>query len=321
MPDLPAGGVLLRVLYLSLDPRVLDRMDERRSNAKPLGIGEAIAGEGVSEVIASDSAAYAIGDLVLSSTGWRTHVASDGTGLHKLDCAFASVTTALGVLGTPGFAAYSGITLIGKPRVGETVVVAAASDPVGSSVGQLAKMAGARAVGIASGLEKCRYLERELGFDAAIVHDIPGLAERLAQACPDGIDVYFEKVGGPIWHAVLPLLNRFARVPVCSLSTQHGGAAENGNGLMDTMREVLNKSLTVRGFTNEEFADAHYPQFLQTVSGGIARGQIHYREDITEGLENAPKAFVDMLEGRNVGTALVRVAQPAPAGELRHRLG
>jgi NADPH-dependent curcumin reductase CurA len=307
MPDLPPDGVLLRVLYLSLDPGVLDRMDERRSNAKPLGIDEVIAGESVSEVIASDHPAYAIGDLALSSTGWRTHVASDGTGLRELDSAFAPVTTALGVLGTPGFAAYSGITLIGKPKAGETVVV----DAVGSLIGQLAKMAGARAVGVTSGLEQCRYLERELGFDAAIVHHIPGFAERLARACPDGIDVYFERVGGPIWYAVLPLLNRFARVPVCSLSTQHRAAAEGGDGLMGTMREVLNKSLTLRGFTNEEFADSHYPQFLRTVSGGIAAGRIRYREHITEGLESAPKAFIDMLEGRNLGMALVRVAPSA----------
>jgi NADPH-dependent curcumin reductase len=307
MPDLPPDGVLLRVLYLSLDPGVIDRMDERRSNAKPLGIGEVIAGEGVSEVIASDSPAYAIGDLALSSTGWRTHVASDGTGLRKLDSAFAPVTTALGVLGTPGFAAYSGITLIGKPKAGETVVVAAATNPVGSLVGQLAKMAGARAVGVTSGLEKCRYVEDELGFDAAIDDRMPDLGETLTRACPDGIDVYFENVGGPIWHAVLALLNRFARVPIYSLSTQHSGA-KSGDGLMETMRAVIKKSLTLRGFTNEEFADSHYPQFLRTVSGGIAAGRIRYREHITEGLECAPKAFIDMLEGRNLGMALVRVA-------------
>ena len=313
MPELPPGGVLLRVLYLSLDPGVLGRMDERSSNAKPLGIGQVMAGESVSEVISSDSAAYAIGDLVLSSTGWRTHVASDGTGVRKLDPAFAPVTTALGVLGTPGFAAYSGITLIGKPTAGETVVVAAATNPVGSLVGQLAKMAGARVVGIAGGLEQCRYVERDLGFDAAIAHHTPGLAERLARTCPDGIDVYFENVGGPIWHAVLPLLNRFARVPVCSLSSQGSGAAGGGDGLLQTMREVLSKSLTLRGFTNEEFADAHYPQFLRTVSGGIAGGRIRYREDVTEGLENAPKAFIDVLEGRNLGIALVHVAQSASA--------
>jgi NADPH-dependent curcumin reductase CurA len=304
MPDLPPGGVLLRVLYLSLDPDVLGRMEERRSNAKPLGIGQVMAGESVSEVIASDSAAYATGDLVLSSTGWRTHDSSDGTGLRKLDSAFAPITTALGVLGTPGFAAYSGITLIGKPKTGETVVVAAASDAVGSLVGQLAKMAGARAVGIASGLEKCRYVEGELGFDAAIDHRMPGFARMLARACPDGIDVYFVNVGGPNQHAVLPLLNRFARVPVCGLGPEHRRA----DGLIDILREVLNKRLTLRGFASEEFADTYFPRFLRTVSEGIADGQIRYCEDITEGLENAPKAFIDMVEGRNFGTTLVRVA-------------
>lgn len=308
MPDLPPGGVLLRVLYLALDPEVLGRMDERRSNAKPLGIGQVMAGESVSEVIASDSAAYATGDLVLASTGWRTHGSSDGNGLRKLDSWFAPVTTALGVLGTPGFAAYSGITLIGKPKAGETVVVAAASDAVGSLVGQLAKMAGARAIGIAGGLDKCRYIEAELGFDAAIDHRMPGFAQMLAQTCPNGIDVYFINVGDTVWDTVLPLLNRFARVPVCGLGSEPRRANDQPKGLIDMLREVLNSRITLRGFASEEFADTHFPRFLRTVSDGISDGQIRYREDITEGLENAPKAFIDMVEGRNVGMPLVRVA-------------
>jgi NADPH-dependent curcumin reductase CurA len=308
MPDLPPGGVLLRALYLSLDPGEMGRMDERRSRSKPLGIGQVIAGESISEVIASDSAAYAIGDLVLSPTGWRTHAASDGTGLRKLDSAFTPVTTALGVLGTPGFAAYSGITLISKPKPGETVVVAAASGAVGSLVGQLAKIAGARAVGIASGQEMCRHVEHELGFDASIDDRSPRLGETLARVCPNGIDVYFENVGGRVWDAVLPLLNRYARVPVCGLSPEPRFADEKPNGLIDTLREVLDKRLTLRGFASEEFADAHFPRFLQTVSEGIADGQIRYREDITEGLENAPRAFIEMSEGRNPGITLVRVA-------------
>ena len=307
MPVMSPAGVLLRVLYLSLDPDVLSGRDERASSAKLGGVGQVVAGENVSEVIASDHPAYAIGDIVLSSTGWRTHVASDGAGLRKLDPALAPLSTNLGVLGTPGFAAYAGITLIAKPKSGETVAVTAASGPVGSLAGQLARMAGARAVGIASGLEGCRYVESHLGFEAAVDDRMPGLPETLARACPDGIDVYFENDGDPIWHAVLPLLNRFARVPLCRLSAQHRRPAGDADRQMAILQEALNKSLTLRGFVNAEFSDLYYPQFLRTVSAAIADGRIRYHEEITDGLENAPQAFIEMLAGRTFGSALVRV--------------
>jgi NADPH-dependent curcumin reductase len=310
MPAAPAGGVLLRTLYLSLDPYMRGRMDDRKSYARPVGIGDVMSGESVAEIIASDHPGYAKGDIVLAHTGWRTHATSGGAGLRKLDPALAPVTTGLGVLGMPGFTAYAGLTVIGKPKQGETVVVAAASGPVGSLVGQLAKIGGARAVGIAGGPEKCRYVAEELRFNAAIDHRAPDFADQLAKACPDGIDVYFENVGGAIWQAVLPLLNDFARVPVSGLIAQYNGDQGGERNLLPaTMREVLSKSLTLRGFINYEFAEDHYPAFLQTVSAGIADGSIRYREDITDGLENAPAAFIGMLEGRNFGKALVRVAR------------
>ncbi len=309
MPTLPAGGVLLRTLYLSLDPYMRGRMEDRKSYAKPVAIGEVMTGESITEVTASAHPDYPIGSIVLAKTGWRTHAASDGTGLRTLDPALGPITTGLGVLGMPGFTAYSGLLVIGKPKPGETVVVAAASGPVGSLVGQLAKMAGARAVGIAGGVDKCRYVREELGFDAAIDHRAADFAEQLAAACPDGIDVYFENVGGAIWQAVLPLLNTFARVPVCGLIAQYSGAKTDGpDRLPATMREILSKSLTLRGFINYEFADEHYPAFLQSVSAGIADGRIRYREDITDGLENAPAAFIGMLRGNNFGKVLIRVA-------------
>jgi NADPH-dependent curcumin reductase CurA len=210
----------------------------------------------------------------------------------------------------PGFTAWAGLTLIGKPVSGETVVVAAASGPVGSLVGQLAKIAGARAVGIAGGAAKCRYVNDELGFHAAIDHRAADFQERLAAACPDGIDVYFENVGGVIWQAVLPLLNSFARVPVCGLIAQYNGVESPGarDTLATTMRGVLTKSLTLRGFIGSDFAKEHYPQFLRIVSEAVADGRVRYREDITDGIENAPQAFMGMLEGRNFGKAIVRVA-------------
>jgi NADPH-dependent curcumin reductase CurA len=312
MPALPPGGVLLRVLYLSLDPYMRSRMDDRKSYAASVKIGEVMTGESVCEVIASDRKGYAPGDIVLAPTGWRTHAAMQGAvAMRKLDPKLAPITTGLGVLGMPGFTAYSGLTVIGKPRAGETVVVAAASGPVGSLVGQLAKLAEARAVGIAGGSEKCRYLVDELGFDAAVDHHAPDFANRLSAACPAGIDVYFENVGGAVWQAVLPLLNNFARVPVCGLIAQYSafGTDPGPNLLPATMRQILSQSLTLRGFINYEFAAEHYGAFLKTVSAGIANGKIRYREDITDGLAQAPAAFIGMLEGRNFGKVIVRVAE------------
>ncbi|MGC1778471.1 MAG: NADP-dependent oxidoreductase, partial [Xanthobacteraceae bacterium] len=199
-PAMPPGGLLLRVLYLSLDPYMRGRMDDRKSYAKPVGIGEVMTGESVCEVIASDRPGYAVGDIVLAPTGWCTHAAAEGTAaLRKLDAKLAPITTGLGALGMPGFTAYAGLYVIGKPKAGETVVVAAASGPVGSLVGQLAKMAGAKAVGIAGGPEKCRYVVEDLLFDAAVDHHASDFPEQLAAACPEGIDVYFENVGGAVW--------------------------------------------------------------------------------------------------------------------------
>jgi NADPH-dependent curcumin reductase len=313
MPEQPQGGLLLRVLYLSLDPYMRGRMDDRKSYAKPVGLGEVMTGESVCEVIASDQAGYDVGDIVLAPTGWRTHAASARAALRKLDPRVAPITTALGVLGMPGFTAYAGLNLIGKPKPGETVVVAAAAGPVGSLVGQLAKLAGARAVGIAGGPEKCRAIVEEFRFDAGVDHRVSDFADKLAAACPQGIDVYFENVGGAVWQAVLPLLNTFARVPVCGLIAQYNaaGPAPGPNLLPATMREVLTKSLTLRGYINYEFAADHYAAFLDTVGAAVSEGRIRYREDITDGFENAPEAFIGMLEGRNFGKALVRVAPSA----------
>ena len=309
-PAMPRGGVRLRVLYLSLDPYMRGRMDARKSYAPSVGVGEVMTGQSLCEVTASQHAGYAAGDIVLAPTGWRTDAVSDGTGLRKLDPNLAPITTGLGVLGMPGFTAYAGLYVIGKPKPGETVVVAAASGPVGSLVGQLARMAGARAVGIAGGADKCRYVREELRFDAAIDHRAPDLAQQLAAACPNGIDVYFENVGGAVWQAVLPLLNRFARVPVCGLIAQYsaGGEAPGANLLPATMREVLTKSLLLRGFINYEFAAEHFAPFLKTVSEGIRSGAVRYREDITDGFENAPATFLGMLEGKNFGKTLIRVS-------------
>jgi NADPH-dependent curcumin reductase CurA len=306
------GEALMRVLYLSLDPYMRGRMDDAKSYAAPVALGDVMTAEGVAEIVESHHPDYAPGDIVLARTGWRSHAVSNGAGLRKLDPALAPITTALGVLGMPGFTAWSGLFTIGRPVAGETLVVGAASGPVGSLVGQLARDAGLRAVGVAGGPEKCAYVIEELGFNACVDHRDPEMPSLLAEACPHGVDIYFENVGGAVWQAVLPLLNTFARVPVCGLIANYNGAPAAAENLLPaTMRAILTRSLTLRGFINYEFAD-QYPEFLAKIGPLVADGTIRYREDIVDGLENAPLAFMGMLEGRNFGKLIVRVADQAP---------
>lgn len=303
------GQVLLRTRYLSLDPYVRGRMSDAPSYAAPMEVGDVIVGATVSEVIASEAEGYSPGDVVLSYGGWQEYSVEPATRLRRLDPDAAPVTTALGVLGMPGFTAYAGLRAIGKPQPGETLVVAAATGPVGSAVGQIARIQGARAVGIAGGERKTAHLH-ELGFDEALDHRAPDLPGRLAAAAPDGIDVYFENVGGPVFEAVLPLLNTFARVPVCGLAATYNatGLPEGPDRSAALMGAVLAKSLTLRGFIQTEFAPAMFEDFLREMTGWIASGQVRWTEDITDGLEHAPDAFVGMLRGENFGKAIIRVS-------------
>jgi len=303
------GEFLIKVDYLSLDPYMRGRMDDRKSYAEPVRIGEVMPGESIGTIVASKHAHFSTGDVVVAHTGWRTHALSGGERVRRIEGGALPPTTRLGVLGMPGFTAYAGMKAIGKPQKGETVVVAAASGPVGSLVGQLAKIDGARAVGIDGGATKCAYLEKELHFDAAVDHRSPDFRAALAAACPDGIDVYFENVGGAVWQAVLPILNRFARVPVCGLVAQYDGGegTEPTGPLATTMRQILNQRLLVRGFINYDFATEYYADFLVDVEKWILEGRIKYREEIVDGLENAPQVFIGMLAGRNFGKLLVRV--------------
>lgn len=313
VPEPSEGEILLGILYLSLDPYMRGRMSDAKSYAKPVEIGAVMEGGTVARVIKSRHPHYAEGDVVLSHSGWQSHAISDGTGLRKIDPGAAPLSTALGVLGMPGFTAYSGLLTIGQPKAGETVVVAAASGAVGSAVGQIAKIKGARAVGIAGGADKCAYLINELGFDAAVDHRAPDFAEQLAKACPDGIDVYFENVGGAVWDAVFPLLNTFARIPVCGLIAQYnagGKPPEGPDKLPMTLRDVLTKSLLIRGFIQREFVDQR-ETFLKEASGWIKDGKLKYKEDIVSRLENAPEAFIGLLEGKNFGKLVIKVSDEA----------
>ena len=309
LPALEENEVLLRTIHLSLDPYMRGRMSDAKSYAEPVGIGDVMVGGTVCEVLESRSERRSPGDIVVAGTGWQTHAVVDARETRVLDRGSAPISTALGVLGMPGFTAYAGLLEIGKPQAGETVVVAAATGPVGSAVGQIAKLKGARAVGIAGGPEKVAALTDEFGFDAALDHRSPTFREELAASTPEGVDVYFENVGGPVGSAVLRRLNTYARVPVCGLvagynDTEAPGGPDRFPGFMS---QVLVRSLTVRGFIQNEFVPTHYAQFLTEMGEWVRDGAVRYREDVVQGLENAPEAFRGLLTGRNFGKLVIQV--------------
>ena len=308
VPQPADGEVLLRSLWLSLDPYMRGRMSDAKSYAKPVQIDEVMEGATVAEVVVSKNPTFKEGDIVLSYSGWQKY-ATASAGLRKLDPSAGPVSTALGVLGMPGMTAYTGLLTIGQPEEGETVCVAAATGPVGSMVGQIAKIKKCRTVGIAGGAQKCKALLDEFGFDAAVDHRSPQFAEELAKACPKGIDVYFENVGGEVWNAVLPLLNDFARIPVCGLIAHYSatGLPAGPDRTQELMLKVLRQRLTLRGFIVSDFSD-QAANFQRDVSAWIKQGQIKYREDVVDGLEAAPEAFMGMLQGKNFGKLVVRVS-------------
>jgi len=284
-------------------------MSSAASYAAPVEVGGLMVGGTVSRVLATRDSAFAEGDLVLGYTGWQSHAVAEGKGLSKLPAHIPQPSYALGVLGMPGFTAYRGLTWIGEPKPGETVVVSAATGAVGAVVGQIAKILGCRVVGIAGGARKCAYAVETLGFDACVDHRDADLRERLQQACPDGIDVYFENVGGAVFDAVLPLLNKFARVPLCGLVAQYNARAlPDGPDRFSVLpRALLTKSIRMQGFIIFDSYAEHYAGFLDTMSAWLAEGRIKVLEDVVSGLDNAPAAFIGMLEGRNFGKLVVRV--------------
>ena len=307
------GEVELATLYLSLDPYMRGRMNAGPSYAPPVAIDATMEGGAVSRVILSRDPRFQAGDLVLGATGWQSHGTVPAAGLIRLEPTMARPSLALGVLGMPGFTAYMGLLDIGRPKPGETVVVAAATGAVGSVVGQIARLQECRVVGIAGGPEKCRYGVEQLGFDACVDHHDPGrnLASRLAEACPRGIDVYFENVGGAVFDAVLPLLNTCARVPVCGLISQYNAtdlpAGPDRTPLL--MRTLLSKRIRMQGFIIFQDYGHRVAEFQKAMQGWLQDGRIHVREDMVEGLANAPEAFLGLLQGRNFGKLIVRVDQ------------
>src|SRR4051794_37756020 len=309
VPKPKDGEVLVRNLWLSLDPYMRGRMNDVKSYAAKQELDQVMVGQTVGEVVESRSDKYKKGDCVLTPFGWQQYGCSDGKGLNKIDASRVPMQAYLDVLGMPGVTAWVGLLDICQPKAGETVLVSAASGAVGSVVGQIAKIKGCRAVGIAGGERKCRYVLEELDFDACLDHRLPDLPERLKAACPNGIDVYFENVGGAVFDAVLPLLNDFARVPVCG-QIAHYNATELPAGpdrVPLLMHKILTKRLTFRGFIVRDFA-SQYPEFLADMSGWLREGRVKYREDVTDGLENAPRELIGLLKGANFGKKLIRVS-------------
>jgi NADPH-dependent curcumin reductase CurA len=299
----PADGELLvRVDWLSLDPYMRGRMNEGKSYAARVELGEVMVGGTIGTVVASRHGKFAEGDKVLGTLGWQRFAVSDGKGLVKLPDARLPETVWLGAAGMPGITAWMGLGQIGTPKAGETVVVSAASGAVGSVAGQLAKIAGCRAVGIAGGAAKCGYVVKELGFDACVDYKAGGLDAALKAAAPDGVDVYFDNVGGEILDAVLRRVNVGARIPLCGLISGYDG----GEIAIRNVYSLLVNRVRLQGFIVTDRMDL-WPGAMQELAGHVAAGRVRYRETVAQGLEAAPRAFLGMLRGENFGKQLVRL--------------
>ena len=309
VPEPGDGELLIRTIYLSLDPYMRGRMNPGPSYVAGVGLGEVMTAGTVGQVVKSRHGELQEGDFVLSGNGWQEYAVSDGRGIRKLDPMTAPISTAIGVLGMPGMTAYVGLLDVGELREGDNVVVSAASGAVGSVVGQIAKIKGCRVVGVAGAKKKCDYVTYELGFDACVSHHSETLSDDLGAVCPSGIDLYFENVGGKTFEAVLPLLNDFARVPVCGRIANYNmiDLPEGPNEVSRLMGLVLVRRLLIRGFIVFDHA-ASQEAFLRDVWGWLQTGEMKYREDVVEGLENAASAFQGLLRGENFGKLLVRVS-------------
>lgn len=309
LPEPKEGEVLLRTVFLSLDPYMRGRMSDAPSYTPPVDI-DAVMGAGtVARVVKSRHPNYAVGDWVVSASGWQDYAVSDGTGLIQLGANPEHPSYAVGILGMPGFTAYMGLLDIGQPKPNETVVVAACTGPVGATVGQIAKLKGCHVVGVAGGPEKCRHALDVLGFDACLDHHADDFAQQLAQACPKGVDIYYENVGGKVFDAVLPLLNSSARIPVCGLIANYNMTSlpPGPDRLPLLMRTVLTKRLKIQGFIIFNDYAHRYDEFMQNMKPWVDAGKIKYLEDRVEGLENAVQAFIGLLQGKNFGKLVVRV--------------
>ena len=310
MPVAGAGQMLLRNEYLSLDPYMRGRMSDAPSYAAPVEIGGTMVGGTVAEVMTSDVKGFEAGDWVVAFGGWQDYSVSDGTMVINMGKDPKNPSWALGVLGMPGLTAWAGLTQIGQPKEGETLVVAGASGPVGATVGQIAKILGLRVVGVAGGAEKCAHVVDVLGFDECIDYKADGFRQALKTAVPKGIDIYFENVGGAVFNAVMPLLNPSARIPVCGLISQYNATSlpDGPDRMSLLMGMMLRKRMTMRGFIVFDDFGHLYPEFAKQMGAWVASGEIKYREEMIEGMEKAPAAFIGLLRGDGFGKRVIKLS-------------
>ena len=311
VPSIKEGEVLLRSIYLSLDPYMRGRMNDAKSYAEPVAIDEVMVGATVCQVEQSQHSDYQVGEWVLAYTGWQDYGVSNGEGLVKLGMEPSHPSFALGIMGIPGFTAYMGLLDIGQPKKGDTLVVAAATGPVGATVGQIGKLKGCRVIGVAGGEEKCRHAKEVLGFDECIDHKAEDFAEQLAAACDKGIDVYFENVGGKVFDAVMPLLNTGARIPVCGLISQYNATSlpDGPDRMSALMGMLLVKRIKMQGFIIFDDYAHRYNEFATQMADWLAQGKIQYKEQVVEGFENTPQAFIGLLQGENFGKLVIKMNQ------------
>lgn len=302
IPSPGEGQALVQVRYLSLDPYMRGRMDDAKSYAAKVELGEVMVGGTVGEVIESNDPRLQPGDRVVGMLGWQQYGVCDGRELRKIDVSTIPETAYLGTVGMPGVTAWYGLNYIGEPKAGETVAVSAASGAVGSVVGQLAKIKGCRAVGIAGGDAKCRYVIEALGFDACVDYKAGHLKEDLARATPDGIDIYYDNVGGEILDAALTRLNPFARIPLCGLISGYNDQPM----AIHNLRSLLVNRVKLQGFIVTEHPEV-WPEALKQLGQWVSEKRLKYRETITEGLENAPRSLIGLLRGENFGKQIVKV--------------
>ena len=303
IPKPAEGQILVRVHYLSLDPYMRGRMNDAKSYAAKQELDQVMGGRTAGEVIESKNPKFKVGDVVTGNYGWQQYGCSDGSGVNKVDASRVPMSAYLGVIGAPGVTAWVGLLDICQPKSGETVVVSAAAGAVGSAVGQIAKLKGCRAVGIAGGKEKCDYVVNELGFDACVDYKAGRLNEDLKAAVPDGIDCYFENVGGEILDAVLRRTNAFSRIAVCGLISQYNATEPYA---VKTFGAILTNRIKVQGFIVGDRMNL-WPQALKDLAGWVASGEVKYRETVAQGLENAPKALIGVFKGENFGKQLVKL--------------
>ncbi|WP_376871879.1 NADP-dependent oxidoreductase [Albirhodobacter sp. R86504] len=310
IPEPKAGEMLLRNEYLSLDPYMRGRMSDAPSYAAPVEIGGVMVGGTVAQVVTSHIEGFETGDWVVAFGGWQDYAISNGAGVINMGKSPDKPSWALGVLGMPGLTAWAGLTQIGQPKAGETLVVAGASGPVGATVGQVGKQLGLRVVGIAGGAEKCRHVVEVLGFDDCIDYKAEGFAQTLAKAVPQGIDIYFENVGGKVFDAVLPLLNPASRVPVCGLISGYNATSlpDGPDRMGYLMGQILRKRITMRGFIVFDDFGQHYGEFAEQMGAWVKSGAIKYREEMIDGLDAAPEAFIGLLRGEAFGKRVIHIA-------------